>query len=359
MFTPPELTKVHTFFGSPSELAHLHVGESFAARMEDEISSHQGQIEAENYLINTIASYQQVAATHDLPADAFAALLRQHKYSLDAVKTAMIEQHHIPEAAFTQPVDFTPVDTADYMRQRAMMIGAVLSSTPVLLRDPWHGKPVTSRYGFTNFEAEVGGVGFSAIATPRHKDIPFRFALMKHTHDGYTDHNPAMILSNEFCDAFEAYNKSCYGNLPAAQHPLIVALATNFKPAIHDRFHNWFLYDMEATSEIFKQWGNDINLANNKDKNPLLNNYEQIALCFHLYAYQTLFDKNPDLKDQMYQRLEYAVQEIAKFGDWMQQQHHPQAEAIKESTIYALLSNICFVLNPFEDRFQKPNGALS
>jgi hypothetical protein len=353
MFNPPSAPKVLAYFGNTSDVKKLHKGEDFSARLEDEIRIHQGQIQAENLLLNSVAKYQHIASKHHIPRDDFNQLLRDNKYNLDTTKNAMIQRYDIAETEFSQPIDFEPIDTADYMRQRASMIGAVLSSTPVLLRDPWDGKPATTQYGFSDFKSEVDGVGFSAIATPRYKGIPFRFAVMKHEHDGFVDNNPAMILSNEFCDAFEQYNKDKGGNVPADQHPLIAAMATNLKPNIHDRFHNWLLYDINAASDVFKQWGNDIYFVEHADKNPLLINYEQVALCFHLYAWQTLFDKNPGLKDQVYDRLEECMGEIKKFGDYLKETRHPKAEAIEESTTYAVLSNICFVLNPYEERFQR------
>lgn len=353
MYAPPKLSKVLAYFGPTSELASLHAGENFSTRLEDEIRIHQGQIQAENLLLNTVAKYQHVAKTHGIDRDDFNQILREQHYNLGATKAVMMERYGLAETEFSKSYDFEAIDTSEYMRQRAAMMGAVLSSTPVLMRDPWGGKPTTSQYGFSDFKAEVDGMGFSAIATPRYKGIPFRFAVMKHEHDGFTDNNPAMIMSNEFCDAFELYNKERGGNVHAPDHPLIEAMATNLKPNIHDRFHNWLLYDIHAASDVFKQWGNDIYFVEHADKNPLLINYEQVAMCFHLYAWQTLFDKNPDLKDQMYERLEGCIAEIAQFGAFLKDKDYPKAAEIEESTVYAVLSNIGFVLNPFEERFQK------
>jgi|GEM_PF-1713909 len=352
MFKPPELPKVHVFFGSTGEAKNLHAGEDFSTRLEDEIRIHEGQIQCENLLLNTVAKYQHIADSHKIPREELNQLLREHRYNLETSKAALIKRYDIPETDFSKPIDFEPIDTADFMRQRASMMGAVLSSTPVLLRDPWQGKPATAQYGFSDFKAEVEGVGFSAIATPRYKGIPFRFAVMKHDHDGFADNNPAMIMSNEFCDAFEKYNKARFGGAAAEENPLITSMATNLKPNVHDRFHNWLLYDIHAASDVFKQWGNDIYFVEHADKNPLLINYEQVAMCFHLYAYQQMFDKNPDLKDRMYTRLEGCMDEIRKFGEYLKETGHPKAAEIEESTAYAVLSNICFVLNPFEERFQ-------
>lgn len=352
MFAPPKNPEILVYFGPVKDVAALHQGEDFSMRLEKEIQAHAGQIQAENLLLNTIAHYQHIAAAYTLPRDALNDILRDCHYHLDAARTAMIEKYDIPATAFTATPDIAPVDTADYMRQRAAMIGSVLSSTPVLLRDPWDGKPVTALYGFNDFKAEVDGIGFSAVATPRYKGIPFRFAVMKHEHDGFVDNNPAIIMSNEFCDAFALYHKERQGDAPATESPLLRAMIENLKPSIHDRFHNWLLYDIAAASETFKQWGDDIYFVEHADKNPLLINYEYVALCFHLYGYQTLFDKNPGMKDRMYDRLEECVAEINDFGAFLQQTNHPQATAIAESTLYAVLSNICFVLNPYEDRFQ-------
>jgi len=353
MFTPPKLPKVLVYFGSISDVAKLHAGQGFGIRIEEEIDAHQGAIQAENLLLNTVAKYQHIARMKNIPREQLNELLRSSHYRLDGVKDILMRQYDISDEDFNQPIDFEPVDTADYMRVRATMMGAVLSSTPVLLRDPWGGRPVTTQYGFSDFKAFVDGISFSAIATPRYKGIPFRFAVMKHEHDGFTDNNPAFIMSNEFCDAFELYNADRYGNLPVEDHPLIKALSLNFKPNIHDRFHNWLLYDVDAASDAFRQWGNDIYLVDHADKNPLLINYEFVAMSFHLYVYQVLFEKNPTLKDDMYENLMGCIVEIEKFGAFLSARSHPKADEVKESTIYAVLSCICFVLNPFEEQFQK------
>jgi len=352
MFSPPELPKPLVYFGPIGEVKKLHSGQDFSTRLEEEIRIHQGQIQAENLLLNTVAKYQHIARANGASREELNRLLHNHHYKLDAIQQAMMQNFGIPASAFSAPVDFEPIDTADYMRQRAAMMGAVLSSTPVLLRDPWGGKSITVQYGFTDFKAEVDGISFSAIATPRYKGIPFRFAVMKHEHDGFTDNNPAMIMSDEFCDAFGLYNAEQYGNRQPEDNPLIIAMAKNLKPNIHDRFHNWLLYDVQAASDVFRQWGNDIYFVEHADKNPLLINYEYVAMCFHLYGYQMLFDKNPNLKGDMYRRLENCIAEIEQFGRFLGKRTQPKAAEIQESTVYAVLSNICFVLDPYEDRFQ-------
>jgi hypothetical protein len=353
MFMPPKPPKVRVYFGPTRDVARLHEGQTFVTRMEEEIDAHQGAIQAENLLLNTVAKFQQLARNRNIPREELNALLRSSRYRLDVAKDLLAQRYQIPEADFNQPLDFEPIDTADYMRVRATMMGAVLSSTPVLLRDPWGGRPVTTQYGFSDFKASVDGISFSAIATPRYKGIPFRFAVMKHVHDGFTDNNPAFIMSDEFCDAFETYRTHQDAHISAEDHPLIKALSSNLKPHIHDRFHNWLLYDLEAASDAFKQWGNDIYLVDHVDKNPLLINYEFVAMSFHLYVYQVLFERNPTLKDVMYDDLRTCIAEIEKFGAFLVSQSHPKADLIQESTIYAVLSCICFVLNPFEDPFQR------
>lgn len=354
MFKPPELDRVRAYLGKGdiSRISQLHGGQSLRDRIEAEVEIHAGQIEAENYLLNTFAKLQAVAAKKDIDSETFAQIMRSNHYDFELVRQELISNHGCVDADFDS-VDFTSVNTTDLMRQRALMIGAVLSSTPIIIRDPWGGKPVTPQYGFSDFKAVVGDLSFSAVATPRYKGIPFRFAVMKHKHDGYEDNNPALIMSDEFCDAFELYNHEMYGDMPMDQHPLIVALATNFKPNIHDRFHNWLLYDVKAASEAFQKWGNDIYFTNHADKNPLLINYEQLALSFHHYTWDFMHGQNPGYKDSQYKRLENCVEEIHKFGDYLRSKGYPKANEIEESTVYAVVSSIGFVLNPWEERFQK------
>src|SRR5579884_3808352 len=155
MFAPPALPKTLVYFGPVKEVAKLHEGEDFTARLEEEIRIHQGQIQAENLLLNTVARYRHVADAHHISRDDFNAAMRESHYQLDIAKKILMEKYGIPEAELNQPLDAGHMDTADYMRQRAAMMGSVLSSTPVLLRDPWGGKPATAQYGFTDFKAEV------------------------------------------------------------------------------------------------------------------------------------------------------------------------------------------------------------
>lgn len=348
MFTSPSTATVHTFFKGIAEVETLHAGEGFNQRLEAEIALHQGQIHAENLLLNTIARYRDVALANGLTRNSFNKMVRDARYDLTVLRKQMVS------IANGMDLDQLPEDgainTADLMRQRAAMLGAVMSSTPILLRDPWGGQPVTAKYGFEDAKAVVGKIGFSAIATPRYKGIPYRFAVMKHEHDGFVDHNPAIILSDAFCDAFEDYRSAWGGN--ANDHPLMKAMVAALKPSVHDRFHNWLLYDTDAKSDAFKAWGDDIFFVDHKDKNPLLINYEQVALCFHLYVHQTLSRLVPGHENILFAQLENCIAEIEKFRRHMLAQQNQLADDIADATHFLIASNICFVLNPFDDRFR-------
>lgn len=348
MFTTPHTVTVQTFFDDIADIETLHAGETFGQRLEAEIDAYQGQIHAENLLLNTISRYRDIALESGKSREAFNKMVRDARYDL----TILHEQMGL--IAEKADLDQLPVggaiNTADLMRQRAAMLGAVMSSTPILLRDPWDGKPVTTMYGFEDAKATVGHIGFSAVATPRYKGIPYRFAVMKHEHDGFVDHNPAIILSNEFCDAFERYRSDtdCATN----DHPLMQAMVAALKPSVHDRFHNWLLYDADAKSDAFKAWGDDIFFVDHNDKNPLLINYEQIALCFHLYVHQTLSRLVPDHNESIYAQFETCISEIEAFRHHMMENDNPLANDIADATLYLIASNICFVLDPFAVRFR-------
>ncbi|MEO9515827.1 MAG: hypothetical protein ABJH45_11435 [Paracoccaceae bacterium] len=324
------------------------MGESFNTRLEAEIAQHQGQIHAENLLLNTIARYRDIATAKGQTRDQFNHMLRHARYDLAKLRSKIeqiadgLDLDQLPESG--------AINTADLMRQRAAMMGAVMSSTPILLRDPWDGQPVTAKYGFKDAKATVGNMGFSAVATPRYKGMPYRFAVMKHEHDGFIDHNPAIILSNQFCDAFDDYRSQT--GCAANDHPLIRSTVAALKPSVHDRFHNWLLYDTDAKSDAFKAWGDDIFFVDHKDKNPLLINYEQIALCFHLYVHQTLSRLMPNHEEAIYTQFETCIAEIETFRQNMIERGIPQANDIADSTQFLVASNICFVLDPFTARFQ-------
>lgn len=141
MFTSPSTATVHTFFKGIAEVETLHAGEGFNQRLEAEIALHQGQIHAENLLLNTIARYRDVALANGLTRNSFNKMVRDARYDLTVLRKQMVS------IANGMDLDQLPEDgainTADLMRQRAAMLGAVMSSTPILLRDPWGGQPVT------------------------------------------------------------------------------------------------------------------------------------------------------------------------------------------------------------------------
>lgn len=348
MYSNPQTTRVNAFLDDIADVATLHAGETFTQRLEAEIAAHQGQIHAENLLLNTIARFRGIARAKGKSREWFNQAVRDARYDLTLLRQA------ISVIADGADMDQLPtggvIDTANLMRQRAAMLGAVMSSTPVLLRDPWGGQPVTAKYGFKDAKATVGNIGFSAVATPRYNGIPYRFAVMKHEHDGFIDHNPAIVLSNEFCDAFEHYRAQT--GCAAHDHPLMRAMVLALKPSVHDRFHNWLLYDTDAKSHAFKAWGDDIFFVDHKDTNPLLINYEQIALCFHLYVHQALCRLVPDHSKTIYALFENCIAEIEKFRRFMIGQGTLQADDIADATHYLIASNICFVLDPFTQRFQ-------
>lgn len=348
MFSSPQTTNIRVFLDDISVIETLHVGETFHQRLEAEISLHQGQIHAENLLLNTIARFREVALARGQTRENFNQMVRDARYNLSVLREKLIPI--ASDADLSGPPDAGAINTADLMRQRAAMLGAVMSSTPILLRDPWDGRPVTAKYGFTDAKAVVGKIGFSAVATPRFRGIPYRFAVMKHEHDGFVDNNPAIILSNAFCDAFDDY-RAAFG-CAANDHPLIRAMVAALKPSVHDRFHNWLLYDTDAKSDAFKAWGDDIFFVEHKDRNPLLINYEQVALCFHLYVHQTLSRLIPDHEASLYAQFEACLSEIELFRRHMLTQGNPIADDIADATHYLIASNICFVLDPFTERFR-------
>ena len=348
MFYTSQQVTVQVFFDDLADIETLHAGETFRQRLEAEIAAHQGHIYAENLLLNTIARFREVALAKGKTREAFNQMVRDARYDLTTLKNQM--RMIAQDTDLDQLPKDGAINTADLMRQRAAMLGAVMSSTPILVRDPWDDKPVTTKYGFTDAKATVGNIGFSAVATPRYKDIPYRFAVMKHEHDGFVDHNPAIILSNAFCDAFNNYRSKA--GCTANDHPLMHAMVTALKPSVHDRFHNWLLYDTDAKSEAFKAWGDDIFLVDHKDQNPLLINYEQIALCFHLYVHQTLARLIDDHEDTIYAQFKTCIAEIEAFRQHMITCGNPQADNIADATIYLIASNICFVLDPFTHRFR-------
>lgn len=60
----------------------------------------------------------------------------------------------------------------------------------------------------------------------------------------------------------------------------------------------------------------------------------------------------PDHEDILYEQFEHCIAEIEKFRCHMRAQRNPLADDIADSTHFLIASNICFVLDPFGDRFR-------
>ena len=85
MFSPPSSPETLVYFGKVGDAAALHQGEDFSVRLESEIRIHQGQIQAENLLLNTVAKFQHIADRHGISREDLNELLREKKYNFGSV----------------------------------------------------------------------------------------------------------------------------------------------------------------------------------------------------------------------------------------------------------------------------------
>ncbi len=351
--------------GLVGQVASLH-DKPFAETVNEEIRRLDGYYRACSDWLNNAARAQRIAEHLEITEPEYAAIAKEEKYLsnhvLERMRSLAADKGHAQPVVSGWEDEASLVSVKNIARQRMLMMQSVLHSTPVIMRDPFAGQKA-GEYGFGDgkttqiFEgkASVGDMKFSAVASPKLHGYTFRFAVCNVPKDGYHDHNPAMILDSRIADNLEQWNRQTRGDATLAQNPLMSKMADSLYPNVHDWIHSWLLYDVQAKSDSFKQWGADIFFnVDHLVKNKLVINYEMLSMSLHRYVWNTMFDKNPQLKEQLYENLESYLDQAHQFGQWVAEKDGPKAGKEQEEYMaYAVLSNISFILDPKEERMAR------
>ncbi len=258
------------------------------------------------------------------------------------------------------------INTVLMARQRMLEGGSVLLSTPVLMRDFFDGGKVAGA-GFGDGKttqifqgkAMIQDIRFSAVASPRvHKDVAagkdgyvLRFAVVNCPGEGnFSVYHPGFMLDNRVVDNIERWHKSEFPGLPLEKNPLLAGLSKELAPIVHDWFHGWFIYDVNAHSATYKQWGADIFFVPHLTENKLLINYEMLSLWTHKNTLETIYAGEPQQKTERYKGLANVLDAAESFGKWMIANGESAVTAREQTDYlaYILLSNNVMTLSPKE-----------
>jgi len=340
----------HVFLGKEAERleAYLHDlhPQPFADTVNTEIARLDGYYRSCADWLNNGNLAHIIAAQIQIPQGAYDMIAKENHYLSNRILDVLVQKalqldHSAADIRSWASSEHKPVNLKNIARQRMLMMGSVLHSEPIIMRDPFAGATATSSYGFIDGKAKFGNVSFSAVASPRIHGQVFRFAVCQINNNGYVDNNPAMILSDNACDWLEKWEKS---------DDLLSAMSINLYPNIHDWIHSWLLYDTRAKSDSFQQWGADIFFnVNHLIQNKLVINYELLSMSLHRYVWKTMMDADPNLSNQLHSNLENYIKQVKEFGSWVASQTDAtHGKHLEDYLIYVVLSNLCFVLDPKE-----------
>jgi hypothetical protein len=260
--------------------------------------------------------------------------------------------------AVSQARSIEPKPTA---RQRMFMMKGVMNSTPVLVADLLSSSD-PGTYGFGDgqkaeiFEGKVrlGDISFSATASPRLYKEPgvkdsgyvFRFCVGKCAFKGFEEDHPVYMLDTKVVESLSAWHANAFPGKPINENPLLVSMAKLLMVPTHDWGHSWLLYDTNASTQAFKDWGNDIYQVQHVDKNKLLINYEIITASMHNYTWQLLCDSDPKLEQSIYAELESYHASVLEFAKFVREQFGEERATKEENYLmYVTLSTLPCVLD--------------
>jgi len=253
------------------------------------------------------------------------------------------------------------IDPKPTARQRMLMMRTVMNSTPVVIADLFSRARVGS-YGFGDgtttqiFQGKtrIGDVAFSAIASPRlfqEKGAPesgyvFRFCMGKCELSGFEEDHPLYMLDTKVVESLTEWHRCCFPEQPLNQNPLLVAMARLLMVSTHDWGHSWLLYDRDAQTPEFQQWGNDIYTVPHVIQNKLLINYEVITASMHRYTWRLLFDNRPGLEPSIQSELQRYHEAVLDFAAFVEGKFGQERASQEENYLmYIPLSNLPCVLD--------------
>jgi hypothetical protein len=246
-------------------------------------------------------------------------------------------------------------------RQRMLMMRTVMNSTPVLVTDLL-SQGSKGVYGFGAGKAQqifagkakVGDMSFSAIASPRLfrepgvKDSGYvlRYCVGKVPFNGFEEDHPVYMLDPKIVESLTAWHASAYPNQPIQENPLISSMINLLLVPTHDWGHSWLLYDANAVTEAFKEWGDDIYEVEHRDKNKLIINYEIVVAATHKYTWQVLQDSDPSVLPAILQELRSYHEHVTDFAKFVRGQSGEERASKEEIYLmYVPLSTLPCVVD--------------
>lgn len=254
-------------------------------------------------------------------------------------------------------------------RARMLMMHSIMNSTPVIVADLL-SNVTTGTYGFgdgTNTEifhgkAKVGELSVSATASPRlYKEkgvkdsgLVFRFCVGKMNLKGFEEDHPLYMIDNKVVANIREWHESQFPNTAIESNPLMERMAQLLLVPTHDWGHSWLLYDTQAQSKNFKDWGNDIYEVDHVNDNKLLINYEIVTASMHNYTWRVLFDSDPTLKDDLLTTLNEYHQYSKSLADYIRSKYGDEyGEQVENYMMYIPLSTLPCVVNWRSEEMQR------
>ena len=246
-------------------------------------------------------------------------------------------------------------------RQRMLMMRTVMNSTPVLVSDLLSTRS-TGAYGFGDGKAQqifegkahVGDMSFSAIASPRLFKEPdvkdsgyvLRYCVGKVPFRGFEEDHPVYMLDPKIVESLTAWHASAYPNTPIQDNPLISSMINLLLVPTHDWGHSWLLYDANALTDAFKDWGDDIYAVEHRDQNKLIINYEIVVAATHKYTWQVLQDSDPKVLPAILEELRNYHEHVGAFATFVRRRSGEERASKEESYLmYVPLSTLPCVVD--------------
>jgi hypothetical protein len=366
-----EPSGVHVFFkGSIAERvagikAITPESFSFATRVNRELERISAYYEAVGLWANVEHRTALLAERLNVPKEQYRALLAESGMNSLVAFGRLLTQ---AEASGLSPDDIAKVvsqarsiDPKPTARQRMLMMKTVMNSTPVIVADLLSSRNL-GNYGFADGQkaqifagkAKVGGMSFSATASPRlfkeegvrNSGYVFRFCVGKCAFAEFEEDHPVYMLDNKVVETITAWHQHSLPDVPLENNPLLVSMTKLLLVPTHDWGHSWLLYDTNAKTQAFKNWGNDIYAVEHLDKNKLLINYEILTASMHKYTWQVLFNSNPRLKPTIMDELSRYHEAVLSFASFVQQQWGDERAHKEENYLmYIPLSTLPCVLD--------------
>jgi hypothetical protein len=254
-------------------------------------------------------------------------------------------------------------------RERMLMMRSIMNSTPVIVADLL-AKAKIGSYGFgdgTNCQifagkAKIGELSVSATASPRlykqegvkGSGLVFRFCVGKLNIQWFEEDHPLFMIDNSVVSDIKEWHASVFPGTPIESNPLLERMAKLLLVPTHDWGHSWLIYDVDAKSKSFQDWGNDIYEVDHLIENKLLINYEVVTAFMHNYTWRILFDSDPTLKEEILSTLQAYHKSAQSLADFVRSKYgEVRGEQLENYLMYIPLSTLPCVIDWRLDKMQE------